>query len=111
MGKKLFPSHKVKYLGLIVDERLNWNHHIFELRKKLNRANGILCRLRNFNCPIDVLKSVYHSIFMSHAVYGICAWGTAKKELLDIVYLAQKRAVRIISKSKRNAATSQIFKS
>ena len=70
-GKTIFASKKVKYLGLIVDENLTWGHHIFELRKKLNRANGILSRLRYSNCPASVLLCVFHSLFMSHATYGI----------------------------------------
>ena len=47
---------------------------------------------------------------MTHATYGICAWGSAKSELLDILYLAQKRALRIITKSKSDSPTSQLFK-
>ena len=109
-GKTIFASKNIKYLGLIVEENLSWDHHIFELRKKLNRANGILSRLRNSNCPESVLLSVFHSLFMSHASYGICAWGSAKRDLLDVIYLSQKRAMRIITKSKSDAPTSQLFK-
>ena len=109
-GKTIFPSDKVKYLGLIVDGNLSWHHHIHELRKKLNRANGILSRLRNSNCPKTVLLSVFHALFMTHATYGICAWISAKSELFDILYLAQKRALRIITKSKSDSPTSQLFK-
>ena len=95
---------------VIVDGNLSWHHHIHELRKKLNRANSILSRLRNYNCPKTVLLSVFHALFMTHATYGICAWGSAKSELLDILYLAQKRALRIITKSKSDSPTSELFK-
>ena len=36
-GKVLYESPKIKYLGLILDDRLTWKHHISELCKKLNR--------------------------------------------------------------------------
>ena len=39
---KLFESPKIKYLGLILDNRLNWKCHIAELTKKLSRAIGLI---------------------------------------------------------------------
>ena len=30
----LVESNKIKYLGVIMDDRLTWKHHIYELRKK-----------------------------------------------------------------------------
>ena len=38
---KLFESPKIKYLGLILDNKLNWKPHIMELSKKLGRAVGL----------------------------------------------------------------------
>ena len=45
----LYESPKIKYLGLILDKTLSWKHHIFELRKKLSRAVGILYKMRSLN--------------------------------------------------------------
>ena len=58
-GTTLYESKKIKYLGLIMDERLTWSFHIHELSKKLNRSIGILYKLRNL-CPDSVLG---HYIF------------------------------------------------
>ena len=35
-NRTLFESSKIKYLGLILDNRLNWKAHIAELTKKLS---------------------------------------------------------------------------
>ena len=35
-GIKIFQSPKIKYLGVILDQFLRWNHHINELTEKLN---------------------------------------------------------------------------
>ena len=40
-NRTLFESSKIKYLGLILDNRLNWKAHIAELTKKLSRAVGL----------------------------------------------------------------------
>ena len=34
-GKKIFESPKIKYLGVILDHFLHWNHHINELTTKI----------------------------------------------------------------------------
>ena len=39
---KLFHLPSIKYLGVKIDENLNWHHHINDLAVKLNRANACL---------------------------------------------------------------------
>ena len=64
----IFESTKIKYLGVILDSRLTWKHHITELCKKLSRAVGLLYKMKNFSTKF-VLRSLYFSIFHSHLTY------------------------------------------
>ena len=52
----------MKYLGIKIDENLNWKQQISNITIKLNTANAIISKLRYY---IDrkTLKSVYHAIF------------------------------------------------
>ena len=86
---KLFESPKIKYLGLILDNKLIWKAHIAELSKKLSRAVGLLYKVR----PPTVLRSLYFSLFNSHLSYGLAVWGNANQ--LDI------RKINITSKKKQ----------
>ena len=63
----------MKYLGINIDENLNWKQQISDIAIKLNKANGILSKLRHF---IDrkTLKSIYHAIFEPHLYYSSLAW-------------------------------------
>ena len=45
-GKTIFESKKLRYLGLIVDDRLTWKFHISELKKKLGQMIGIVYKLK-----------------------------------------------------------------
>ena len=99
---KIFESKKIKYLGLIVDDRLQWKYHILELRKKLGMVVGIIHKLKNLNVPTPCLRQVYFSLFQSYLTYGILGWGFAKTELLDKIRLLQKKVVQIISGKKDN---------
>ena len=47
-GKRLYPTNSVKYLGINIDENLNWKQQISDIAIKLNKANGILSKLRHF---------------------------------------------------------------
>ena len=69
-GKRLYPINSVKYLGIKIDEKLNWKQQISDIAIKLNRANVILSKFRRF---IDrkTLKSVYHAIFEPHLNYSL----------------------------------------
>ena len=93
----IFESSKIKYLGVIMDSRLTWKHHIFELGKKLNRAVGMLYKLRQIRCNKQILLSIYHSLFQSHLMYGLCVWGNTANSYLEKLYLTQKRAIRSIA--------------
>ena len=62
---KIYESNKIKYLGIILDSRLSWRDHINELTKKLNRAVGIVYKIRS-DCTNKVLLSLYYSLFHSH---------------------------------------------
>ena len=39
--KQLYPSQSVRYLGIKIDQNLNWKDHINDIAVKLNRANAL----------------------------------------------------------------------
>ena len=65
VGKKIFPSSSVKYLGVRLDNHLNWKSHISDIATKLQRANEMLSKLCHY-FPLKILVNIYHSIFASH---------------------------------------------
>ena len=54
----------VKFLGLLLDERLCWKYHLSELSKKLSITCGIFFKVRHL-LPTSVLTSLYNSLFSS----------------------------------------------
>ena len=106
---KIFESYKIKYLGLLMDTRLNWKAHIHELSKKLSQSIGMLYKIRK-SCNQQVLLSLYHAIFNSHMTYGLPVWGNTTDNLLNRIFTLQKKAIRAISHSGFNDHTSPIFK-
>ena len=94
------------FLGVIIDEHLNWNDHINKVATTISRCVGILCRLKHY-LPLYTLRTLYTSLILPHLTYGILIWGSNISRLFKL----QKRAVRTITNSSYNAHTEPIFKS
>ena len=92
-GKRLFPTSSVKYLGVLLDEHLTWSPQISHVQMKLNRAIGILSKLR-YQANIHVLKTVYHSLFETHILYAWQLWGQNNKETENKIQTLQNRALK-----------------
>ena len=104
-GKRLVPTKSVKYLGVLLDEHLHWNEQVSQVKVKLNRAIGILSKLR-YNANLSVLKIIYHSLFGSHLLYSSQIWGVKDSEGTDYFQTLQNRALKkIIIKKRRDSAT------
>ena len=70
---RLCKTKCLRYLGIKIDEILNWIIHIYDLTTKLNRANAVLAKLRHF-ANSETLRSTYFAIFHSHLNYVCIAW-------------------------------------
>ena len=70
---RLYKTKYLRYLGIKIDEILNWIIHIHDLTSKLNRANAVLAKLRHF-ANSETLRSTYFAIFHSHLNYVCIAW-------------------------------------
>ena len=93
-GQKIRQKIYTKYLGGLSDEHLLFKDHISTLKQKLNRANGILDKLRH-HLPSDILITVYFSLFDTHLRYAYQVWGQGSSEILVMVERAQNKALRI----------------
>lgn len=84
-----------KFLGLIIDSKLKFEEHINNLRKKLAPACYALRTVRN-ELGHDIAKGVYFALVESRLRYGIEFWGFTNGQLVNSVFVLQKRAVRLL---------------
>ena len=83
-------------MWLTANKNLSGESHCEELIKKLNRANGMLGKARQF-VPLNELKNIYHAIFSSHLKYGCQIWTQKLLSVCDKMSFLQKTAVRIMT--------------
>ena len=92
----------------ILELKLNWKDiHVNAIATKLNRANAMLYKVRDF-VNADILKSIYYALFESLINYACIIWGQ-NISTINRLYILQKKALRIINFKERNAHSSPLF--
>ena len=107
-GKILTPSKSVKYLGVHLDEHLNWKVHTGVVAAKLRKANGAISKLRHY-VPREILLSVYHAIFESHMRYACQVWGLCDNTVTHRIQVLQNTAMRLITFNGPRTSASPLF--
>ena len=80
----------IKYLGIVIDEKLKWRQHIETLRIKISRASYILSKLRHY-VDLNTLKLTYYNLVYPFLNYCITVWGGASKSSLQPIVNLQKK--------------------
>ena len=106
-GKRLYPTDSVKCLGVKIDSKLNWESHVNATATKLNRANTMLYKVRDF-VNANIPKLIYYALFESHINYACIIWGQ-NISTINRLYILQKKAFRIINFKEHNAHSCPLF--
>ena len=111
IGDKLIEEKsETTFLGIEIDNKLNWKAHIKHLCNKISKIIAILRFLRS-SFPKRILKTIYMSLIHSYVNYCNIIWGAAEKGNLNPILILQKKAVRIISKSSYLHESLPLFQS
>ena len=96
------------FLGITIDEHLDWKVHIDNLSNKIARNVGVLNKLKHF-LPIYIMKTLYSSLIASHLQYCTLLWANSHVTNVRKLQLLQKKAIRIITSSHYIAHTDPLF--
>ena len=91
----------------ILHEHLEWQEFINSQLTKLNRAAGLLSKIRHY-FPKFLLRTIYFSIFNSHLIYTCQIWGQ-KESTIEKLSEIQDKAIRIISFKDKNYPTNELY--
>jgi len=75
-------TNSTKFLGIHIDENLNFKNRVEIISNKIQKYVGLLFRPRLY-LPADALKTLYCSLILPHANYGIEVWRQAVIEYLS----------------------------
>ena len=86
-------TKSTKFVGLKIDEGLNWTHHVDYISKKLAKGAFLINKFKNF-IPLNLRILLYNAIIKPHLDYGVLAWGNLPKYLHNRINTVQNRAIR-----------------
>ena len=104
----LTESSEVKYLGVVMDNRLSWKPHLQYVRNKVASGCWALSKIRQF-LDKAAMSTIYYGLIYQHLQYCISCWGGAAPSNLLKLATLQKRAVRFICNAPRRAHTNSLF--
>lgn len=107
-GHSVQCTESTKFLGLNIDQKLTWKIHIEKILPRLSSCSFLIQSIRD-TVSMDILKLVYYGLFQSVMAYGIVHWGSASGA--ERVFVAQKRAVRYMTRARGRGSCVDLFKS
>ena len=95
-GQAIDEVKKTKFLGVIIDSKLNWKEHISYVSGKLSCSIGMIIKARHF-LNNHGLIALYYSFLYPYLSYCNHIWGSTYKTNLKSLTTLQNKAIRIIS--------------
>ena len=79
-----------QFLGIIIDNKLNWSAHITYTKNKISKSIGIIYKIRKF-MDKQTLRNMYFSFIYPYLIYCIETWRNAHDTHLNPLIKIQKR--------------------
>ena len=98
-----------KFLGIIIDNKLNFINHISYVKSKISKGMGIILKARKYfnKC---VLINLYNTFIFPYLIYCLEIWGNAFDTHLQPLMKLQRKIIRIITFSPYMLDAGPLFK-
>ena len=106
--KAIETVNYTKFLGVAIDNNLNWSAHIKYICNNMSKSIGIINRVRNL-VNKETLINLYYVFMYVYITYYNVIWGRAPNIYLSKVHILLKRALRIISHAGFKCHTQPLF--
>ena len=98
----------IKFLGVIIDNKLKWKDHIDYISKKIAKGIGVIIKARKV-FDKTTLSSIYNSLILPYIGYCIHIWGNAYQTHLQKLHVLQNKIVRIIAGVPRRTSADHLY--
>ena len=86
-----------RFLGVDIDDRLSFYHHVSNIVNKISRCNGAMFRASTY-VNYSVLRSLYFSLVYPYMSYCVNVWGGSSVGNVKMITASQNRALKLLYK-------------
>ena len=105
-GENLKRSNSEKYLGVTLNNKLEWGEHIDNVCGTTSRLLGFLRRAMH-RCPPHLKEKAYKSLIRPRLEYCCSVWDPHHKKYHDKLEMVQRRAARFVTNNPRKRSSLQ----
>lgn len=106
---ELTPVESVNYLGIIIDQNLNWKLHIDNLANEVRKINYLFYRIKKF-LSWKILKNLYFALYQSKLNYGLALWGGTFDLYLHKLKTSQNFIIRALFGKRGDYSVTKLYK-
>jgi hypothetical protein len=107
-GEILERKNCTKFLGVYLDDKLDWKSHLNYIVGKVSKTTGILSKVKSC-LDRSSLKLIYYSLVYPYLQYCHLSWGSASASVLKPLVMLQKRVIRVLNSAKYRDHTLPLF--
>ena len=100
-------ENSVKYIGLTIDEELNWKKHIDILIKSLVKYFGLFNNIKYFVTE-KLARQLYYAFIYSRIKYGIEVYGSCSLNLKKKIQVIQNKLLKLILRRHPRTSTNEL---
>lgn len=102
---------RIKYLGVWLDNKLNWNFHIRHIKRKTQSSLNILRMLSHTKWGANklVLLRIFKSLLTSKILYGSIAYSSARKTTLKSLNTIYNQGIRLSTGALRTSPIESLI--
>ena len=101
-------ADSTKFLGVYLDEQLNFSCHTNHIAKKISMTLGVLNKTREI-FPSNIRLMLYNSLILPYINYGITSWYGCPAYNRNKIAILQRKAIRLIRDLGPRANTEHHF--
>ena len=98
-GSNIEKVNSTKYLGVYIDQHLNWKDHIAYVSSKLSKSTAVIHKTSHV-LDTKTLTLLYTAIIFPYLNYCVEVWGNTYETNLYSLSIKQKKAICIVCHAK-----------